>query len=155
MTDNIGVTDADFTPNPDRAIWIDGEINKALENRLRPEILDLTSRSREPITAFIDSEGGSAAVSRRILDLLRSTNQGGASPCRILTVAASKARSAAADILSAGDFAIADPGSKLRREPAMVSAPSNPSTQYPFLRTRKVEVYFTVAPQRNRARRNY
>jgi ATP-dependent protease ClpP protease subunit len=113
MTDSMDVEDADFTPNPERAIWIDGEINQALEDRLRPQILELTSRSRKPITVFIDSEGGSAAVGKRILGLLRSTNQDGASPCRIITVAVSKARSAAADLLSAGDFAIADPGSKL------------------------------------------
>jgi ATP-dependent protease ClpP protease subunit len=113
MTDNIGVTEADFTPNPGRAIWIDGEINRALESRLRPQIIELTSCSRAPITVFIDSYGGNGAVGKRILDLLRSTNEGGGNPCRIITVAASKAQSAAAHILSAGDFAIADPGSRL------------------------------------------
>ena len=130
MTDNLGVTDADFTPNPERAIRMEGEINKAMENRLRPEILDLTSRSRKPITVFIDSEGGSAAVGRRILDLLRSTNQDGASPCRIITVAVSKARSAAADILSAGDFAIADPGSKRLYHGTRITVPHAVTADY-------------------------
>jgi ATP-dependent protease ClpP protease subunit len=130
MTDSIGVTDADFTPNPDRAIWIDGEINKALENRLRPKILELTSRSREPITVFIDSEGGSPAVGKRILDLLRSTNQGGVSPCRIITVAVSKAQSTAADILSAGDFAIADPRSKLLYHGTRITVPQAVTADY-------------------------
>lgn len=54
--------DADFRPNPDRTIWIDGEINQDLEDRLRPQILEPTSRSREPI----DSGGGRAAVGGRI-----------------------------------------------------------------------------------------
>ncbi len=36
MTDSIGVTDADFTPNPDRAIWIQGEFTEALLARLEP-----------------------------------------------------------------------------------------------------------------------
>ena len=104
------LADADFTPNPDRVIWINGEINKALENRLRPEILELTARSREPITVFIDSHGGSPSVGQRLLSLLRSSNQDGVPACRVITVAVSKACSAAADLLSAGDFAIATPG---------------------------------------------
>jgi ATP-dependent protease ClpP protease subunit len=108
----VNVPDADFTPNPDRAIWIDGEINKALEDRLRPRTLELTSHSREPISIFIDSDGGSPAVGDRIMSLLRSAEDG-APASRIITVALSKAQSTAADLLSAGDFAIATPGSTL------------------------------------------
>src|ERR1041384_231272 len=104
--------DADYTPNPDRAIWIRGELTKSLLERLRPRILDLTSRSREPITVFIDSNGGSTAAGNRIMVLLRS-GEDGTPACRIITVGLSKAQSAAADLLSAGDFAIASPGCML------------------------------------------
>ena len=107
------LSDADFTPNPDRSISIDGNFTEALLERLRPEILELTAQNREPITIYIDSEGGSPDVGQRILDLLRSTNQDSPSPCRLITVAGSKAQSAAADLLSAGDFAIATPGTTL------------------------------------------
>jgi ATP-dependent protease ClpP protease subunit len=109
MTDTMDVADADFTPNPDRAIWIRGDLNGWLLNRLRPEILELTARSRAPITVFIDSRGGSPEVRDGILSLLRQTDQGDASASRIITVATSNAQSGAADLLSAGDFAIANP----------------------------------------------
>jgi ATP-dependent protease ClpP protease subunit len=127
--------DGEFTPNPDRAIWLAGEINEALENRLRPKILELTSCNRKPITVFIDSDGGSPAVGQRILELLRSTNQEGASPCRIITVALSQARSIAADILSAGDFAIADPGSKLLYHGTRIPVPQAVTADYASLLT--------------------
>lgn len=106
------VRDADYEPNPARSIWIRGELDEALEDRLRPQILELTSSSGEPITLYIDSDGGSAAVGQRILELLRAANQDGTS-CRLITVAVGKARSIAADIFSSGDFAIARPGALL------------------------------------------
>ena len=112
MTETMDPADADFTPNPDRAIWIDGPIDKALERRLRPKILELTAGSRAPITVFINSRGGNFQVGHRILDLLTSAPEG-ESPCKIITVAGRSAESMAADILSAGDFAIADPGTRL------------------------------------------
>ncbi|MGB2679147.1 MAG: ATP-dependent Clp protease proteolytic subunit [Candidatus Acidiferrum sp.] len=114
--------DADFTPNRDRSIRVDGAIDHRLEDRLRPQILELTAGSREPITVFIDSEGGSAAAGERILELLRSPHQDGAS-CRIITVARAKAWSAAADLLSAGDFAIAHPGSRLLYHGTRITTP--------------------------------
>jgi ATP-dependent protease ClpP protease subunit len=113
LTDSIDVSAADFTPNPDRAIWIQRELSKSLLERLRPQILDLTSQSRQPITVFIDSNGGSAAAGERIMALLRAVGEDGAPACRIITVALSKAQSAAADLLSDGDFAIASPGCTL------------------------------------------
>jgi ATP-dependent protease ClpP protease subunit len=130
VTETMDPAEADFTPNPDRAIWIDGEINKAMEKRLRPEILELTAGSRAPITVFINSRGGNLAVSHRILDLLRPTGEAGESPCRIITVAGSTAQSMAADILSAGDFAIADPGSKLLYHESRISLPQDLTADY-------------------------
>jgi ATP-dependent protease ClpP protease subunit len=122
--------DADFAPNPERAIWIDGEITKAMERRLRPRILELTAGSRAPITVFINSRGGHLGVGHRILDLLRSTDQDGESPCKLLTVAGSTAKSMAADILSAGDFAIADPGSRLLYHESRISLPQDLTADY-------------------------
>lgn len=105
--------DADFTPNPKRAIWVYGQFNEALLERLRPQILELTAQNREPITVFINSRGGSTKVGEGILSLLKRTTQDNARASRIITVAAPKAQSAAADLLSAGDFAIASPESAL------------------------------------------
>ena len=105
--------DADFTPNPDRAIRVEGQLNEALLERLRPEIIELTARSREPITVFINSRGGLCEVGRCILRLLRRTTEDDARVSRIITVAAPTAQSAAANLLSAGDLAIAFPESSL------------------------------------------
>src|SRR3984957_12309077 len=105
--------DADFTPNPNRCVWVEGQMNEALVERLRPQILELTSCSREPITVFINSRGGSDEVGRGLLSLLRRTTQDDPRASRIITVAATQASSSAAHLLSAGDFAIAYPESAL------------------------------------------
>jgi ATP-dependent protease ClpP protease subunit len=99
--------DADFTPNPDRAIWVEGQLNEALMDYLRPRILELTAQNREPITVFINSCGGNSEVGEGILRLLRRTTQDDPRVSRIITVAAPKAESAAANLLSAGDWAVA------------------------------------------------
>jgi hypothetical protein len=41
---------ADYTPNPKRAIHIEGQINEALFKSLLPDIFELTIQNREPIT---------------------------------------------------------------------------------------------------------
>jgi hypothetical protein len=105
--------DADYTPNSDRAIWVEGRLDEALLERLRPEIFELTAQNRDPITVFINSSGGYHGVPEGILSLLRRTTQDDARASRIITVAAPKAYSAAAELLSAGDFAIAHPHSAL------------------------------------------
>jgi len=104
--------DPDFTPNPRRAIWIDGKFTEALLQRLRPQIFELTE-SREPITVFLNSDGAGPDVAEEILRLLRRTTQDGARASRIITVAAPKAASMAANFLAAGDWAIAYPHSTL------------------------------------------
>jgi ATP-dependent protease ClpP protease subunit len=106
--DNMNI---DFTPNAARSIVIEGQLNETLLERLRPEILELTSRSREPITVFLNSSGGNPEVQREILNLLRPPRKDG-SRASVITVAA-KAESAAAHLLSAGDFAIASSDSRL------------------------------------------
>jgi ATP-dependent protease ClpP protease subunit len=106
------ISDVDYAPNPNRAIWIEGQLNEALLERLRPRILELAARNRDPIRLFINSRGGSAEVAESILSLLKSSDNGEA-PRRIITVAMPNAASAAADLLSAGDFAVALPESVL------------------------------------------
>ena len=101
------VPDPNFRQNPERAVWVQGIIDQKLVERLLPQIVKLTSQSREPITVFIDSNGGSVAAAEQILRLLKSTNQNGEAPCTVITVAVSKAASAAADLLSSGDYSIA------------------------------------------------
>src|SRR5262249_33810153 len=77
-----------------------------------PQIEELKKRSREPVTLLIDSDGGYGYVARRILSHLRS-GENGDFPRRVITVAMPQASSAAAELLSAGDFAIALPTSAL------------------------------------------
>ena len=105
--------DPDYTPNADRAIWIEGRIEEALLERLQPEISELTTQSREPITVFINSHGGMQNVAGSILDALRRTTPDDARVSRIITVAAPMAQSAGANLLSAGDWAVALPESSL------------------------------------------
>lgn len=64
---------------------------------------------RKPITVYIDSRGGSTASADLLSRLLKATNQDGAPPCWIITVATGRAASAAADLLSEGNYAIVYP----------------------------------------------
>ena len=50
-----------YTPNPKRAIHIEGEIDHGMVDRLEPQIQSLQCVSREPITVFINSPGGSVS----------------------------------------------------------------------------------------------
>jgi hypothetical protein len=122
------LADADFTPNPDRAIRVEGRFDETLLERLRPQIIELTDQSREPITVFINSRGGVSEVGRGILALLRRTTQDDARVSRIITVAAPTAQSAAANLLSAGDFAIALPDSSLLYHGTRFQMPGNELT---------------------------
>jgi ATP-dependent protease ClpP protease subunit len=96
-----------FRANPNRAIFIQRIIDQQLVDRLLPEIIRLQSQSREPITVYIDSRGGSTASAEILLRLLGASDQDGSKPCRLITVATSIAASAAADILCSGDYACA------------------------------------------------
>jgi ATP-dependent protease ClpP protease subunit len=99
----------DFRPNPLRAIYVSSTIDQDLIDKLTLGILSMQHESRQPITVYIDSPGGSTSSAGLLMRLLKSTNQDGADPCRIITYATGKAASAAADLLSSGDYAIAMP----------------------------------------------
>lgn len=98
----------EFRENPKRAVYVVGVIDQAMVDRLTPEILRLRSESSEPITVYIDSPGGSTLHAYVITQLLKSPTQDG-EICSIVTVVTGQAASAAADLLTAGGYAIAYP----------------------------------------------
>ena len=77
-------------------------------DHLTPQVLALQGASTEPITIYIDSLGGAVACARQIRSLLFCPNLDGIS-CRVLTVATGVAASAAALLLSSGDYSLAYP----------------------------------------------
>jgi ATP-dependent protease ClpP protease subunit len=103
----------DYRANPRRAIHVNGVIDRDLVSSITPQILTLQSDSREPITVYIDSPGGSVAHMEALLLLLRMSDQDSSGPCRIITAVINRAASAAADLLSSGDYAIAYPTSTI------------------------------------------
>lgn len=98
---------AEYRYNYDRSINVFGSIDDDLVKRLTPEILRLRSGgSKQPITVFIDSPGGSIEAYKHLEGLLFDPDQEG-NTCRILTVATSYAASAAARLLVRGDYSMA------------------------------------------------
>lgn len=102
----VGKPDPNFRPNPDRSIFISGKIDDAQVNRLSPQIVKLRHTSNDPITVYINSNGGFTAAADIIWGLLKSKDIDGKQP-RIITVAVGNAKSAAADLLTYGDYAYA------------------------------------------------
>lgn len=99
----------DYRPNPERAVFVQGEIDQALVDRLTPTILSLQAKSRDPLTVYIDSVGGSIRAAELLSRLLKASNQDFQPPCRVITVVTGRAGSAAADLLASGDYVIAYP----------------------------------------------
>ena len=102
----MGTPDPNFRPNPDRSIYISGKIDDAQVNRLAPQIIKLRHGSNDPITVYINSNGGLTASADIIWGLLKTKDVDGNSP-RVITVAVGSAKSAAADLLTFGDYAYA------------------------------------------------
>jgi ATP-dependent protease ClpP protease subunit len=90
---------------------VNGNINNDLVSRLTPQILKLQSKDRSPITVYIDSPGGLVSSMEAILRLLKLSDQDSSDPCHIITAVTMRAGSAAADLLSSGDYSIAFPSS--------------------------------------------
>ena len=88
-------------------------INRDLVSRLTPQILKLQAVSRDPITVYIDSPGGVVSSMETILETLNLSDQDSSEPCHIVTAVTTRAASAAADLLSSGDYAIAYPHSAI------------------------------------------
>ena len=85
-----------------------GEIDERLVHRLMPEICRLRGQCNDPISAYIDSRGGSTLSTEHLRSLFKAPSQEGKT-CRLITVATTRAASAAADLLALGDYAIAYP----------------------------------------------
>ena len=122
-------------PNPDRAVYVQGVIDQQLIDRLTPEIIKLKSKSFDPITVFIDSPGGSVTLMETLLRLLTASDQDLADPTRLITVVTSMAGSAAADLLSSGDFALAYPGASVLYHGSRVSQEGPLTTELTSLLT--------------------
>ncbi|MGC9261551.1 MAG: ATP-dependent Clp protease proteolytic subunit [Phycisphaerae bacterium] len=101
-----------YRENPERAVYITGEINQDLVNRVTPAINVLRHGNTNPITVYIDSPGGSTVLADTIRHHLKAANADG-ERCRIITVVISRASSAAADFFALGDYAIIYPNADL------------------------------------------
>ncbi len=109
----MATPDAKYRINPDRAVYITGQLDAALVAKSGPEIQRLRHEApAEPITVFINSRGGELGVLETIDGLLRAPDQDGRT-CRVVTVALGDCASAAATLLSLGDYAIAYPHSRI------------------------------------------
>ncbi|MDR5730335.1 MAG: ATP-dependent Clp protease proteolytic subunit [Terriglobia bacterium] len=104
---------SDFRPNPDRALFLSDAIEQTTLDRLTPIILRLQGQSRDPITMYIDCYGGNIASAAVLHRIIKSTDQDGSPPCRLITVATGVAASAAADFLMAGDYALVYPHARI------------------------------------------
>lgn len=105
--------DANFRENPNRAIYVFGEINQELVQKLTPEIIKLRHfDGTQPITVYIDSPGGAIPSYEHLEGLLFKPDQDGNRP-RIITVATSTAASAAARLLVRGDYSMAYPNATI------------------------------------------
>ena len=102
----------DYRENPLRAIFLVGEINQQLVNKLTPEILRLRHESDSPITVYVDSIGGSVYSAELIRNLIKAQKQNGTT-IRLVTVATGMAASAAADFLILGDYPIVYPHTRI------------------------------------------
>lgn len=124
----MGGPNRDFRPDPERSIFVNAVIDQALIDRLTPQIIALQAAARDPITVYIDSPGGSTMLAGVLERLLRASNQDFAPPCRLITVVTAAASSAAADLLSAGDYAIAYQDSTVHYH-GVRTAPASPMTR--------------------------
>jgi ATP-dependent protease ClpP protease subunit len=97
-----------YRENPERAVYVLRNIDRDLVAQLTPAISQLRCGAPEPITIYLDSLGGNTWYAEALLRLLRAPNQDG-QVCQLTTVVTTMAASAAADVLVAGDYAIAYP----------------------------------------------
>jgi ATP-dependent protease ClpP protease subunit len=105
----VPTIDPNYRANATRSIFVFGDINDSLVSKLGQQILTLrASGDVSPITVYINSLGGSIRCMEYIYGLLSTKDLGGKGP-RIITVAVGNCASAAASLLSLGDYAISYP----------------------------------------------
>jgi ATP-dependent protease ClpP protease subunit len=102
-----------YRANPARSVFVQGDLNQALVDRLTPQIVALHGINRDPITVYIDSPGGNTFHQEMLSRLLRCSDQNMADPCWIITAVTGRAASAASDLLCSGDYALAYSGSSV------------------------------------------
>ncbi len=102
-----------FRPNPQRGVFLSQIIDQQVLDRLIPSVLSLLSENREPISLYIDSFGGNVFSANSLQAVLKCSDQDGSPPCRLITIATGTAGSAAADLLMAGDYALALPHARI------------------------------------------
>ena len=101
-----------YRAKPERGIFITGPMTDALLAQVGPQILELRKTPSEPISVFINSPGGSIRVLDILDGLLRCPDADGRAT-RIITTALGDSNSAAATLLTLGDYAIAYPHSRM------------------------------------------
>ena len=106
------VPNKDYRENPKRAIYITGRIDQQLVDKITPTVNEFRLESTDPITAYVDSPGGSIVLAETIRYHLQAPNPDG-KRCRLITAVTSRAASAAADFVALGDYAIGYPYSDL------------------------------------------
>lgn len=92
-----------FSPDPKRAIHVQGLIDQQLLYKLTPRILELQNQSSDPLTVYVDSPGGVTTHMDSLVQLLRH-QQLTDEPRWFITVVTSQAASAAADLLATGNY---------------------------------------------------
>ncbi len=101
-----------YAENPKRSVYLTGEIDREIVNRLAPQIINLKLSEDAPICLYIDSLGGETFFAEKLLALIRSPTQAGYR-CKLITVGMGFAASAAADLLAQGDYSIAYPNARI------------------------------------------
>jgi ATP-dependent protease ClpP protease subunit len=96
----------------ERSVFIQGNLDDTLFSNLTPKIIALRKNSEKPITVFIDSPGGSLGVAGAIRGLLNAPDQMGRT-CWINTVVTGRAFTAAAHLLTSGDYVISYPNANI------------------------------------------
>jgi ATP-dependent protease ClpP protease subunit len=94
-------------------VFLSQAIDQSTLDRLTPLVLRLQAESRDPISLYIDSLGGNVYFADSLQSILRSLDQDGSTPCRLITVVTGIAGSAAADLLMCADYALAYPKARI------------------------------------------
>lgn len=109
---SVVVTDPSFQEDYESSIIIDGPIDSSLTSKVAPRVLDLRGQKTRKITVYINSNGGHTMEADAIFRLLKFRGNDDYSPW-VVTVAFGNAKSAAADMLAMGDYAIAYPNASI------------------------------------------
>ena len=112
--------DPDYRPDPTRAVNVFREFDQELAEKALLTIASFRNASSLPITVYINSPGGSIRVLENIECALRCADQD-KRVCRVITVAIGDAGSAAASLLSLGDYAVAYKKSRIHYHGARFS----------------------------------